>query len=38
MKIGFWGGKRMQGISIVDIIVPEPIGGLHLNPDECFSF
>ena len=31
------GAKECKEIDIVDIIVPEPIGGLHLNPDECFS-
>ena len=31
------GSKECKELDIVDIIVPEPIGGLHLNPDECFS-
>ena len=31
------GAKECKELDIVDIIVPEPIGGLHLNPDECFS-
>ena len=31
------GSKECKELGIVDIIVPEPIGGLHLNPDECFS-
>ena len=31
------GSRECKELDIVDIIVPEPIGGLHLNPDECFS-
>ena len=31
------GAQECKELDIVDIIVPEPIGGLHLNPDECFS-
>ena len=31
------GAKECKELDIVDIIIPEPIGGLHLNPDECFS-
>ena len=31
------GSRECKELDIVDIIVTEPIGGLHLNPDECFS-
>ena len=31
------GAKECKDLKIVDSVIPEPVGGIHMNPDECFS-
>ena len=31
------GAKECIDLNIIDSVIPEPVGGMHLNPDECFS-
>ena len=31
------GARECKDLNIIDAVIPEPVGGIHLNPDECFS-
>ena len=31
------GASECKDLNIIDAVIPEPVGGIHLNPDECFS-
>ena len=32
-----FGAKECKDLKIIDSVIPEPVGGIHMNPEECFS-